>query len=344
MMWIFAATEYDLGTGKAAETLENALTLASDTAKAWERVWEGTMYPGNPLWQAMIKLAITVAAISLLYLALQQRKILEHNSSWSELLNIMLPPLMVGLFLANNGFLLSNSVLLLRDVGRGAVNNVYNTQIDGILLNSAIENLRSTHVANNRTRQIYAPCLKETGQKLEECMADPAKLEQLKADTEKNTPDTTGTNLTTLATVLSGFLNPIVSSAATAGQMAGDAAEGLMQGKGATQILAELAASPVIAIVETILLALQWGFVNALEGGLLFTALMAPIAVALSLLPFAGKYFYAWLSGFVTLFGIQIGYAVLVGVIATVINFTGKEGQSLSYFISDMAFIVTLPK
>jgi hypothetical protein len=340
MMWMFASTEYDLGTGKAAETLENSLTLASDTAKSWERVWDATIYPGDPLWKAMIGIAITIAAISLLYLALNQRKILENSSSWSELLHLMLPPLMVGLFLAGNGFLLSHTVVLMRDIGRGAVNNVYSAQIDGIILDSAIENLRSTHIANNRTRQIYAPCLKETGQKLDECMADPAKLEQLKKDTQQNTSDTTLTNLTSLANIFTTFLNPIVAAGAVTGQVAVEATQGMMQGKGATQIMAELAASPIISIVETVLLALQWGFVNALEGGLLFTALMAPIAVALSILPLAGKYFYAWLTGFFTLFGIQLGYAVLVGVIATVINFTGQEGQNLSYFISDMAFII----
>ncbi|MEH2026883.1 hypothetical protein [Nostoc sp.] len=91
-----------------------------------------------------------------------------------------------------------------------------------------------------------------------------------------------------------------------------------------------------IPIIRFILYALQWGFVNILEAALLLTALFAPIAVGLSLLPLQGRPIWAWLTGFISLFGVQLGYNILVGLAAVVLVKSGAE------LASDVAFLCFL--
>jgi hypothetical protein len=91
-----------------------------------------------------------------------------------------------------------------------------------------------------------------------------------------------------------------------------------------------------VPIIRFILYALQWGFVNILEAALLLTALFAPISLGLSLLPLQGRPIWAWLTGFITLFGIQLGYNIVVGLTAVVLV---KSGAAL---VSDVAFLFFL--
>jgi hypothetical protein len=73
------------------------------------------------------------------------------------------------------------------------------------------------------------------------------------------------------------------------------------------------------AIIHAFLMAFQWGFVNLVQISMLLTALVGPIAVAASLLPFGGKPIFAWLTGFFSLGFIQIMYNIIVGLAAVVI-------------------------
>ena len=75
----------------------------------------------------------------------------------------------------------------------------------------------------------------------------------------------------------------------------------------------------VQSLVQTLLLAFQWAFANILEISMLLTALMGPIAVAGSLLPFDTKSIFAWLIGFFSLGMAQISYNIIVGLCAEVI-------------------------
>jgi hypothetical protein len=73
------------------------------------------------------------------------------------------------------------------------------------------------------------------------------------------------------------------------------------------------------ALIHAFLMAFQWGFVNLVQISMLLTALVGPIAVALSLLPFGGKPIFAWMTGFFSLGFIQIMYNIIIGLAAVVI-------------------------
>ena len=89
-------------------------------------------------------------------------------------------------------------------------------------------------------------------------------------------------------------------------------------------------------IIRLILRSVQWAFVNILEAALLLTALFGPIAMGLSLLPLQGKPIWAWLIGFMSLFGVQLGYNIVVGLVAVVIVKSDAE------LVTDIAFLFFL--
>ena len=94
--------------------------------------------------------------------------------------------------------------------------------------------------------------------------------------------------------------------------------------------------STVLPIIRLILRSLQWAFVKILEASYLLTALFVLLGMGLSLLPVQGKPIWAWLIGFISLFGVQLGYNIVVGLVAVVIVKSDAE------LVTDIAFLFFL--
>jgi len=94
--------------------------------------------------------------------------------------------------------------------------------------------------------------------------------------------------------------------------------------------------STILPIIRLILRSLQWAFVNILEASYLLTALFGLLGMGLSLLPVQGKPIWAWLIGFISLFGVQLGYNIVVGLVAVVIVKSDAE------LVTDIAFLFFL--
>lgn len=95
----------------------------------------------------------------------------------------------------------------------------------------------------------------------------------------------------------------------------------------------------LIPIIQSVLYAVQWAFVNIVEASLLIAAVMAPIALALSVLPVAGRPIWAWASGFIGLMGLQISYNLLVGIVAVVLVNTQGGALEVSQNLGFLMFI-----
>jgi hypothetical protein len=120
---------------------------------------------------------------------------------------------------------------------------------------------------------------------------------------------------------------------------AGDISTGLLGNMGLSMIdggFAQVIQDRTLPIIQFILYIMQWAVVNLIEAALLMTALFAPIAVALSLLPLAGRPIFAWLSGFLGILAVQMGYNILVGLMAFVI----VNIDNVSEVISSMGFLM----
>jgi hypothetical protein len=143
------------------------------------------------------------------------------------------------------------------------------------------------------------------------------------------------------AIAATNFLNNVLDSApldpASAAARVGSEAGVNAISNGIDSAFATILQKPLLPLIEAILYTLQWVAVNLSEAALIMTALFAPIALALSLMPIAGQMIFAWLAGFIGILSYQLGYNILVGLIAfVIINMDGTvetlNGLSFLFF------------
>jgi len=284
----------------------NSIELSKKTVESWNKTWGDAITPSGALWAGLCNLGTTLAAFSIIFLAMKMAAdYQEKRFLWSELAASVVWPLVIALFLGNNGYLLSQSVLLIRNIGHQQVVAVLNIQLADTTFKKAISDVTLTQSVKAQVSTIYAECQGKTGKPLTDCLQEKRPIaEQILVEAEKQNNGPLETARKTVAELQDVVQNPGAVFNAT-----------------------------ISLFLITFLYALQWAFVNMLEAALLMTATFAPIALGLSLLPLGSKPIWAWASGFIALFGVQLGYNIVVGLAATVIVAAGAQS------VSDLAFL-----
>lgn len=309
------------GEANALDIITSSLELSRATVESWNAVWTVTLDPlGSGLWIGLIQLGITLGAASILFIGMTTGKDIIEKQSWSELASIFVWPLVIMIFLGANGHVLANTIRVLRNFSYNQVQHVLQLQLGELTFRDAISNVAVTGIAKQQLESLYSECQGKVGTELVECWnSKQAQAQAIVTEAERQARSPLeplrafGEALWNAS--LPGQINTAIRLTTDPGSVFRDTA---------------------IPIVRFILYALQWGFVNILEAALLLTALFAPIAIGLSLLPLQGRPIWAWLTGFLTLFGIQLGYNIVVGLTAVVLV---KSGAAL---ISDVAFLFFL--
>jgi hypothetical protein len=94
-----------------------------------------------------------------------------------------------------------------------------------------------------------------------------------------------------------------------------------------------LALSPAMALVIVFMAACQYCFQQLIEVSMLLTAIMGPLALSASLLPFGAKPIFAWLTAFWSLSLLKLSYNVIAGLTAIAIYQTsGTETLGSAIF------------
>ncbi|RUT03801.1 hypothetical protein DSM106972_047150 [Dulcicalothrix desertica PCC 7102] len=284
----------------------SSIELSKQTVESWNKAWGDAINPSGALWAGLCNLGTTLAALSIILLAVKMASdYQEKRFLWSELAASLIYPLVIALFLGNNGYLLSQSVLLIRNIGHQQVVGVLNIQLADTTFKSAISNVTLTQSVKTQISTVYAECQGKTGKPLTDCLQEKRPVvEQILASAEKQNN------------------GPLEEARKAVAELTN-----FVQNPGA------VFSASISLILITFLYALQWAFVNILEAALIMTATFAPIALGLSLLPLGSKPIWAWASGFIALFGVQLGYNIVVGLAATVIVAAGAQSAS------DLAFL-----
>lgn len=286
--------------------ISSSIELSRKTVEAWDKAWGDAINPSGALWAGLCNLGTILAALSIILLAVKMAADYQEKKFFlSELAASVVWPLFIALFLGNNGYMLSQTVVLVRNLGHQQVVNVLNIQLADTTFQKAISDVTLTQSVKTQVSTIYAECQGKSGKPLTDYLQEKRPLvEQILEEAEK--------------------------------QNAGP----LEQARKAVAELTDFVQNPgavfnaaISLILVTFLYALQWAFVNILEAALIMTATFAPIALGLSLLPLGSKPIWAWASGFIALFGVQLGYNIVVGLAATVIVAAGAQT------FSDLAFL-----
>lgn len=309
------------GSQAASEVIQQSLRLNQDTIASWQRIWNAAIDPNTvELWAGLVSFGGSLAALSIIYLSIKYAGELGNINSWSKILEMFLWPLTVFIFLAGNGQLLAQVVRIVRAIGYTQVSKILEIQLAGVTFRQAVEQVRLNNLSIHRIQQIYGECVNLVGAELNECWQS----KQIEAQ-EMLSQVGVNTDISPAQTFLDTLLNfTIVGGIRDVGSF--------IEG-GFVQVLQD----KIIPIIETILYAVQWAFVNTLDACLLGTALFAPIALGLSILPTAGRLIIAWGSAMISIFAIQMGYNILLGIIAVVlVSTTGNFAE----VVSDLGFLL----
>lgn len=302
------------------DLLNNSLELAQQTAKAWEHTWDTVINPTSQLWQALVDMGRFLAVLSILYLLMTQGKEAIERNSFADLIKMAAVPIVIAMFLGLNGAPLSKVVLAIRGYGHYQVQQVLKLQSTGtISFGQAVGQAAITSAAISQIDALYSQCAKESGVDLAQCwISKQAQAQRVVQAAEQQA----GTTL------------PDLESHANRLAQAANAQGGGQQGGGFTLDVGDALKSAIIFILKGLLWAMQWAFVNLLEVSLLLSALMAPVALGLSVMPLATRPIIAWLVGFATVFGIELSYNVVVGLVATIVI------ESAATTAADMGFLI----
>lgn len=316
--YLFFAQE---GSQAASEVIQLSLQLSRETIESWQRIWDAAIDPTTVgLWAGNVTFGASLAAISVIYLSIKYAGELGNTNSWSKIIEMFLWPITVFVFLAGNGRLLAGVVLIVRAIGYDWVSKILEIQLAGVTFEQAIDQVRLNNLSVQRIQQIYGECVNLAGEELNSCwQSKQAEAEEILRQVGASADLSPARN----------FLDTVLNFTVVGGiRDVGAFIEG-----GFAQVLQD----KFMPLIQTILYALQWTFVNALETSLLLTAVSAPIALGLSILPLSGRPIFAWGSAMISLFGAQMGYNILVGIMAVVlVETTGNVAE----VATDLGFLL----
>jgi hypothetical protein len=136
-------------TGQALDVLAKSIELSDNTAQSWASLWEQTIfdYQNSSLWFSLVLFGLNLAGMSVTYLAITEGKEIIEKQSWSNLLNLLVWPIIVAIFLSNNGALLAGSIQLVRAIGIDQIQQVKEIQLADYTLQQALEQISITNAA-----------------------------------------------------------------------------------------------------------------------------------------------------------------------------------------------------
>lgn len=319
---------------EGSDLLNQAADMANGVAKGFDDLWTetintGAASPAGGVWNSMCTVGTLFAVATLAFFMVEWTKNMldgDEKRSYTELIWVII----VVALLANNGLLLGKATLGVRNY----INNVNKFVLENAaasadlranfqgVLESQTAKLAMGNAVNNCQRKSKTPqenidCLKET-------------KESFQREYPNLFVKSGGGNI--------GPLNDIAQKIDRVVSSVGDAIE-----NGANPL--EIAFSPINAIVGSeimemvtiIMLALNGAYQWAIELTFLLTALLGPLAVGGSLLPFGSKPIFAWLTGFFSVGMAKLSFNIITGFAGQLMA-TSRASQPMFFLFTIAIF------
>ncbi|NEQ48218.1 MAG: hypothetical protein F6K00_33670 [Leptolyngbya sp. SIOISBB] len=297
----------------AAEMLEQGLTMSDDIGAIYDLQWQQIFM--SELYGQIVDLAKIFAVGALVIFMMRFAYAAVHEGDYSEPVRMLVWPLIVVLFLVNDGQLLAAGTTAMRNVLNEKSEQVLKVSMLNVRLEEAIRGALAKGVIGVEISSQIQQCQALIGESQVECLE--AAYQQVEAtigDFQQHwavgAAHAAGSLVTPFYNQITEGIRGAIDAYETSGGSVGQVLPGFFGG---------FVGSTSRALVHALLMAFQWAFVNLVQISMLLTALVGPIALAASLLPFGGKPIFAWLTGFFSLGFAQIMYNIVVGLAAVVI-------------------------
>jgi hypothetical protein len=282
-----------------AKIAKNAGKLAVEAFNGnWIELGSGKSY----IYTATVKGSLGFATILVTVWAVPFFNTIMREGYSERTINQLIYPLVVVFMLAiHNGSLLSSTSLMFRNTTNYVNSSILETTINGIKVEQAIRqsNLNSAYkqILSQKVTECRSQSTIETNQEgidLQSACINKAADDVVKAAEDyKAQNQASSYNLNILDDLKKIVLGGV---------------------EGITKLPAQYTNSAVQGALLIIFPTIQMGFIFLIEIASLINAYVAPIFVALSLIPGQGKLIHAWLSGWLGLALVKISYTLIIGI------------------------------
>lgn len=303
---------------EATTLLEQAHSTSEAISAGFNELWTEVLNGG--LYEALCDVGVLFAVATLVLFMVRWTKAMLNDES-SEAFSELIWPLIVGIFLFNNGALLAQSTLVMRDY----INSVNNYVLE---YTAATTGIREAYEEANQWG------LAETfmGSMLRDCTSgDKTQQETLACLQEVQA------NLEEVRDELREFRGNDGSWWAQASERIGLAIQAVQEGGGNwTDVLLSGFSSTIGATLQTgiriLLIALNQAYQWGIELSMILTALVGPMAMGGTLLPTGAKPLLSWLSGFFALGMAKLSLNILMGL-AGLLIVTADANQPMFFLV-----------
>ena len=299
-----------LAAPTSTDILENAAAGSQLIAEGFDQLWEQTLNGG--LYAALMEVAQLFALATLCFYMVDLAKNFINQEDMKALSSWIWPIMIIAL-MANNGALLRSGTL----TARNYINKINNDVLEYAAAGANLETAYNRAIGNAKLRE-------EVGREIERCRtlggaaqdaidclnsAETRLMAKAPQLFKGDAPPDGSWELNEVGK-LGELADAIGGAIADPGGAINDAWDSAMGGVGQL----------VTSFITSILLALTNAYQWCVEFALLLTALLGPIAVGSSLLPFGQKTIFAWMSA---IFGVgiaKLSFNIIVGLCAQLVS------------------------
>lgn len=302
------------------DILDNAAAGAQLTAEGFNKLWEQTLN-GN-LYGAITNVGRLFALATLAFYMVELAKNWLNQEDMKALSSYIWPIIVICL-MTNNGALLRASTLTARNYINTINNNILQYTAAGVDLEVAYNRAVGNIALQQQVGAAMERCRSTTGTTQDAATC----LQQAQADLTKSAPQ-----LFKGSAPPSGSweFNPLQALSDAKNALENLSPDKIMEKVG-NEITGAIG-SMVTGFVAVILLGLgnayQWG----IEFAMLITALLGPMAVGGSLLPFGQKSIFAWMSGFMGIGMAKLSFNIITGLCSQLIA-NAQENQPMIFLL-----------
>ncbi|TVP62429.1 MAG: hypothetical protein EA343_10980 [Nodularia sp. (in: Bacteria)] len=290
----FFIANLDPGGSDASQIMQGAQNGSQLIVSLFEKDWEDLVNGNSPVYTAVTSVALLAAVALVSFWSLGWYVQISEEGFSSGVITEMVYPLLVIMMLAvNNGALLANSSLALRNVSNNINDNVLNITRNGVTLKEAIRNTSMDQAFIMAAKAQMAECEKQPLEGIDQdgneinprqiCINETTEKIKKESDdfrAKNNLPETT-TNWNIF-------------------DLGGQAINATVQG-----------------LSYIIFSGLAAAFQYVVQVSFLLSSYIGPIFLVLSLLPLGAKPILAWLAGWLALGLVLVSYSIIVGIAAS---------------------------
>ena len=319
---------------EGADLLNQAANTADGIAKGFDDLWTetintGAASPAGGGWNSMCTVGTLFAVATLAFFMVEWTKNMldgDEKRSYTELIWVII----VVALLANNGLLLGKATLGVRNYInnvnkfvlenaaasadlRASFQGVLEAQTARLAMGNAVNNCQQ----KSKTPQENVDCLKQAKQQFQ------SEFPSLFAKSGGNLPgplidivQKIDRNISAVSDAIKNGANPLEIALSPINAAIG---------------------SEIMEFVTIIMLALNGAYQWAIELSFLLTALLGPLAVGGSLLPFGTKPIFAWLTGFFSVGMAKLSFNIITGFAGQLMA-TSRASQPMFFLFTIAIF------